>query len=313
LKTTRQLPLALVVVTGALGVLAGACTVGDGTGVVRGPIYLLGCTDDGANFGTKDMPRLFDLSPRFFAGEPIEDIAIALPANRLLMRIQRNGNRIEVNDTLYVDVQDAYEVARCVRGRTVGGVPDYLTVMTTSPITAQPTTTPWCDWSANPLPGDGGEAGTGDAADAADAGDADASTADADAGVDAGAPSTARAAHARLHLGTEEIVRASLSLLFTCHKADVVGVASDGWIDFQDFGSAAQPDRPPEMRDPVDRNFKVNFGERLRATFHIQLDDDRIYQAIKDRRPMPMPLTGGELGDSFDFDLERGRAAQPFP
>ena len=309
-----RLAQAMVLVTGALCALAGGCTVGDGNGVVNGSIFLLGCSDNGDNFGTKDMPRFFDLSPHFFAGEPIEDIAIALPTNRLLMRIQRNGNRIEVTDTLYVDVEDAYEVARCIRGRTVNGVPDYLTVMTTSPFTAQPTTTPWCDWSGTVGANDGGEAGVG-ASDAGDAGGGpdDGGAGDAGTDADAGPRLPTIGARAIMHLGTEEIVRSSLSLLFTCHKADVVGVAADGWIDFQDFGGAAQPDRPPEMRDPIDRNFKVNFGDRLRATFHMQLDDDRIYQAIKDRRPLPMPLIGGQLGGSFDFDLERGRAAQPFP
>ena len=29
--------------------------------------------------------------------------------------------------------------------------------------------------------------------------------------------------------------------------------------------------------------------------------------------PIPTPLIGGTLDGYFDFDLERGRAAQPFP
>ena len=81
--------------------LAGGCTVGNGTGAVRGPIYLLGCSDEGNDYGSAASPRDFDLSPRFFAGEPIEDVGIVgKPNNRLLIRLQRTGNRIEVNDTL---------------------------------------------------------------------------------------------------------------------------------------------------------------------------------------------------------------------
>jgi hypothetical protein len=278
--------------------LLGGCTVGNGNGSAIGPIYLLGCSED-SNYGTKEMPKIFNLDPSFFAGEPIEDIAVALPMNHLVIRMQRNGNRIEVNDTLYIDVQDAYEVARCVRGRTVGGVPDWDQRMTTSTYTIQPTTTPWCDWSgtASP-PADGGVDGGADGG-------------LGDGGVDAGPPPPA--GHARIHLGTEEFIRSSLSLLFTCHQATVVGVAFDGWIDFLDFGPAAQPDLLPEDRAMIERNFKVNFGDRLRANFHIVLNDERIVASIKALMPPPAPKIGGTLDGFFDFDLERGRGAQPFP
>jgi len=272
--------------------LLGGCAVGNGSGAAAGPIYLLGCTEDG-NYGEPGMERLFNLSPTFFAGEPIEDIGVALPENRLVIRLQRNGNRIEVNDTLYIDVQDAYEVARCVRGRTVGGVPDWDQRMTTSTYTIQPTTTPWCDWSGTASPADGGVDGG------------------ADGGVDAGPPPPA--GHARIHLGTEEFIRSSLSLLFTCHQATVVGVAFDGWIDFLDFGPAAQPDLLPGDRTMIERDFKVNFGDRLRANFHIVLNDERIVASIKALMPPPAPKIGGTLDGFFDFDLERGRGAQPFP
>jgi hypothetical protein len=281
--------------------LAGSCTVGDGNGAASGPIWFLGCGTDGSDFGSQLMPRLFDLSPRFFAGEPIEDISVSMKANRLLIRVQRNGNRIEINDTLYLDVQNAYEIARCVRGRINDtGLPDYDDRMTTDLFTGLPTNTPWCDWSGGAAPG-GGDAGGGDAGAGTDAG-----------GAGPVLPAVGR--HARIHLGTDELVRSSLSLLLTCHKANTVGLAFDGWIDFQSFGDALQTDTPPEQRPAIGSDFKVNFGDRLRATFQIsRLDDQRIFNAIKTKLPPPDPLIGGTLDGFFDFDLERGRAAQPFP
>ena len=190
----------LPVILAGASVLSGGCTVGDGTGQARGPIFLLGCTDDGANFGDADMPRIFDLEPRFFAGEPIEDITVALPANRLLMRIQRNGNRIEVNDTLYIDVQNVYEVARCVRGRIKpDGTPDYSTRMTTSPFTNLPTTTPWCDWSPHPALADGGDA----------SGDAGSDASDPDGGDAGGGDAGARGARRRHQEHVQDQLRRS--------------------------------------------------------------------------------------------------------
>jgi hypothetical protein len=282
----------------ALASLAGGCTVGDGNGTATGPIWELGCSPTGADYGTQKAPQFFDLAPRFFAGEPIEDIAAANRANRLLMRVQRNGNRLEVNDTLYFDVVNAYEVARCVRGRIdQNGLPDYDTRMTTDLFTHQPTATPWCDWSGVPTFIDGGSRPDGDAG----------------GGGDAGVVGPGGEPHARIHLGTDEIIRSSLSLLFTCHKDNVVAQAFDGWIDFQDFGQAAERGVPREMRDAIDPSFKVNFGERLRASFEVVLGDQRVNFAVKGLLPIPASLVGGYLDGFFDFDLERGRAAQPFP
>jgi hypothetical protein len=286
---------ALLLAIGALG--GGGCTVGSGAGSARGPIFLLGCGQNGEDLGSFAAPVTFDLAPHFFAGEPIEDVAVGTPDNRLLIRMQRNGNRVEVNDTLYFDVQNTYDVARCVRGQTVNGAPQY-----------DPT---WCDWSGGATV-DGGALVDGAASDGGGAGGPGDGGADADDGGDAGtiAPATPRA---RIRIGTEAVIRSSLSLLFTCHNANVVDVAVDGWIDFLDFGSAAQPDRPPELRDPVDPKFTVNFGQRLRANFEVQLADQRVTTAIKNMDTVPAPVTGGSLDGNFDFDLERGRAAQPFP
>ncbi len=96
--------------TAALG-----CAVGEGSGRVSGEIFVDDCFGT-RSLGTRMVPHLYDMAPTFFAGEPIEDIAGGTKDNRLLIRLQRSGKRIEVNDMLVFDVRDAYEVARCVRG-----------------------------------------------------------------------------------------------------------------------------------------------------------------------------------------------------
>jgi hypothetical protein len=263
--------LAAAAFSATLVAIGSGCTVGSGVGAASGDVYVFSCSctafecSGGTDMGSLSMPAPFDLSPHFFAGEPIDDISRArIVNNRMILRMMRTGNRIEVNDTLYFDVQSAYEVARCVRGRTMGGQPDW-------------DTSGWCDWT-------GGQGGN----------------------VVAERP--------RIMIGPLLPVRSSLSLMYSCNFARVVGVAVDGsWIEFQDFGSAAQPDLPPEMRDEVAGSFKVDFGSRLRANFQIELDDERRIAAMKNFDPIPMQEIKGSLTGSFDFDLERGRAAQLFP
>jgi hypothetical protein len=251
--------------------VAGGCTVGAGTGAALGNLYIFSCTcmefscKDGGDLGTPDAPAPYDLSPHFFAGEPIDDISRArIVNNRLIMRMQRTGNRIEVNDALYFDVQSAYEVARCVRGRTENGQPDW-------------DTSGWCDWT-------GGMGGT------------------------------ARADHARIKIGPELPIRSSLSLMYSCNKARVVGVGvDDSWIEFQRFGGAVQDDVPSDQRTAIKGDFKVDFGTQLQADFSLIIDDERRIAAVKVNDPIPATEIKGDMHGSFDFYLERGRAAQQFP
>ncbi len=284
-------------------VLAGGCTVGTGSGTASGNLKVVGCDE---NDSLKNG-QPYELRPTFFAGEPIEDICPARSkcpgahTNRLLIRMQRTGNQVENNDTLYFDVQNALEVARCVRGRTANGVGDWDTRMVTN-ADGTSTNLPWCDWGT-PVAAD---AGTADDAGASD----DAGTADAAAVT----PVVMMAERARINLSTEDFVRASFSPLHTCVAARLVGVALPGsWIEFADFGSAAQANKTPDARAALGTDFKVDFGERLHATFHLQLGDQRVANAQKARDPVPSSRISGTLDGSFDFDLQRGRAAQPFP
>ena len=93
-------------------------------------------------------------------------------------------------------------------------------------------------------------------------------------------------------------------------------MAFDGWISFEHFGSAEQPNLAPDRpRSPVDADFVIQFGERMRATFHIVLGDQVIIVGAGSRisRRRARREIGGTLDGYFDFNLERGRSAQPFP
>jgi len=243
----RALSVLSTVSAFALLALSAACTVGSGSGSAKGPLWVLGCRSGlpGGNLGTPAAPSNFSLDPIFFAGEPIEDVSKTVHENRLVIRMQRNGGPIEYNDTLSFDVSNSYEVARCIRGRTVGGVGDW---------DMSPDLDNWCDWSGAGATVDGG------------------------AVVD----------HPRIALTPKSYVQASLALLSTCPLEE---------------GTALDPNG----------DFKVNFGDRLRASFHVELEDDRVITAQRMNLPEPSPRIGGVLDGQFDFDLERGRAAQPFP
>jgi hypothetical protein len=112
---------------GCISLLAGlcltACNVGDGSGLAGGPIFIEDCNGErcpGAkNLGTRAEPKTFQLNPHFFAGEPIEDLRDGARQNRLILRLQHRGGRVEDSNTLYFDIVNLYEVARCIRGRIV--------------------------------------------------------------------------------------------------------------------------------------------------------------------------------------------------
>lgn len=268
------IPVGVSVVTVALAALSAAgCQDGSGTGAADGPLWILGC-QEGKPYGTEAAPETFHLNPTFFAGEPLGDISDGPPLNRLIIRMQRTGNAVENNDVLYFDIPDSLKVARCVRGRTVGGVPEW----DTSSGTLDPMDPSWCEPNGpNGL--------------------------------------------ARIRLIPFGPLRASLSPQYTCYSdmhgptaVGVTGVASDGWIEFEEFGDAAQPDLTPEMRGPFDDNFQVKYGKPLIANFSVTLGDDRVLTALYKMIDVPPPAAiGGTLDGSFDFNLERGRSAQTFP
>jgi hypothetical protein len=305
----RLAGLSLVV---ALGLGSGGCTVGSGTGSAKGMLFDVGCNSS----TTLDPPgKAYSLDPTFFAGQPIEDVCpppgmcSGPHMNRLVIRMQRTGNRVEVNDTLYFDIENAYKVAQCVRGQIKDGAPIWDQRTISAPDGTLMPNLPWCDWNAGAAAGaDGGAADAGAVGANGDAGVADAGT-----GADGGAPVAMAAPRARINLSTLDYVRASLAPLYTCVEARSVAVALPGsWIEFENFGAAVE-EGPPAMRSPILGDFKVDFGERLRATFHLILGDEAVEYAVQTRVSVPDQRIGGSLDGAFDFDLDRGRAAQPFP
>lgn len=282
----------------ALAVSLAGCGVGDGTGAAVGTLFVNGCRPvalDGA------FPA-YDLKPTFFAGQPIEDICPppgncpGERTNRLIIRMQRTGKRVEVDDTIYIDIENSVEVARCIRGLVVNGVPTWDIRNVLNP-DGSPTDIPFCDWTWTDLGGDGG-AGDGGVADGGAGG--------------AGGAARKTAPHPRINLSTLDYVRGSIMPLGSCIEQRLVGVSLPGsYIEFQDFGSAVR--NGVAAAGEIDGDFKVLFGERLRATFHLELGDQRVTMAMKDRDFIPVPKIGGVINGTFDFDLDRTRAAQPFP
>ena len=283
-----------VVVGAALGL--GACSLGKGVGAASGTIYEYGCSTSSGDYcspsgvcGTAASPAPYDLRPSYFAGEPIDDLreyspSSAIMSNRLTIRLQRSGKQIELNDVLTFDVSSSYELARCVRGRVdaTSGGNDWDEVN--------------CFRASDSGPG-------------------------------------------RMRVQYDSDVHAALTLKATC-TANLVGSAISGpvplsyataavpavangnwdsWVEFQEFGSAAQSDKQPRERDAVGPKFRVELGERIYATsFSLTLVDDAIVTAAIQSRPRPDSQIGGSLGgDSstgrFDFDLQRGQGAQFFP
>jgi hypothetical protein len=240
--------------------------------------------------GLPTAPAAFDLSPSFFVGEPIENLNRDLNGNqwtgtdnrvnRVTIRLQRSGRQVESSDALFVDVLNSYEVARCVRGREV-------------------------------LAADGSRQHDYD---------------------DRYCYRASATGPARIRVSVVKgILHASLSPRGTCSRPAVAAAdddfspsedvvpASDGafrsWIEFKDFGSAAQEDvADPTARTPIDSEFKVGLGQRLNATaFSLDLVDNKVESARIALKPLPEPDIGGSLTGWFDFNLARGQGAQIFP
>jgi hypothetical protein len=283
----------------AAALAASGCTVGSGSGCAVGMLYEVGCAKLTSSPPGALVP--YSLKPVFFAGEPIEDLTMTSPIhmNQLRMRLQDNGLAIQYADVLGFDVETSYQVARCLRGRVnADGTPDW-NVTETLP---DGTRTWWCDWSGIAV-SDGG---------AFDASAITPGGPDAGTSLDGGV--SMMATYPRIHLTPYTDLRASLATLSTCGITNIVGVANDGWVQFQNFGSAEQPDRAPMDRDPVPGNFVIQFGERMQATFYMTLTDQAIIGAMEQNLPPPeQAQIGGYLRGKFDFNLERGRSAQPFP
>lgn len=288
--------------------LTTGCSVGEGVGAASGKIFELGCSKDGdyrssdGTVGTQNTPVDYELRPTFFGGEPIDDLrnysdTTEIMNNRLTIRLQRSGKQFELNDVLTFDIERSYEVARCVRGR----------------------------WHKN----DNGERT-----------EPDWDTANCYRASDD--------SPGRVRLQWDSPVHAALTLQATCtahlvasavaedvpvnYNATPRPAVSDGnwlsWVEFQEFGTAAQYGQAPEAREPVSNKFRIELGNRIFArAFKVTLVDEQVVTAARNGLPRPYGVDadgrpggriGGTLGGDpttgrFDFDLERGQGAQFFP
>lgn len=91
--------------------LLSACELGSGTGNVSGSLYVRSCTNDSDFGNSPTAQRAYNMNPGFFAAAPVEDFDKQHPMNRLSLRIQPSGNRVEEADVLSVQVANDYDVA----------------------------------------------------------------------------------------------------------------------------------------------------------------------------------------------------------
>jgi len=104
----------------SLAAVAG-CALGEGEGAVDGQVFIRQCarrssvgaaaTANVYAFGEAGAPVAYSMQPSFFAAEPIDDFPRLMPKNRLNMRVQSDGSRIEQADVLFVNLSDTREVA----------------------------------------------------------------------------------------------------------------------------------------------------------------------------------------------------------
>src|SRR4051812_49104309 len=96
------------------GLLAcAACDLGSGTGRVSGTLYLRGCEED-HDYGALAAPAVYDMRPSYFVGDPINALQSSRPlhpVNKVAVRVQSDGNRVEEADGLQVRVADDALVA----------------------------------------------------------------------------------------------------------------------------------------------------------------------------------------------------------
>ncbi len=91
--------------------LASGCDLGSGTGSLSGTLFVRACTQN-SDYGSAQTPALYDMKPHFFVATPIDDVpGTPHPMNRVDIRVQPEGNRVEEADSMLMDVASSREVA----------------------------------------------------------------------------------------------------------------------------------------------------------------------------------------------------------
>src|SRR5262245_54211743 len=91
-------------------VLLAGCGFGEGKGALSGTLYVRNCTSD-EDFGQLGGEAMFDLEPSFFIANPVDDFDRPNPMNRLAIRIQSTGNRVEEADAFLINIASVREIA----------------------------------------------------------------------------------------------------------------------------------------------------------------------------------------------------------
>jgi hypothetical protein len=312
--------------TGAilLAAAAAGCQYDTGDGEVTGQVLVRYCEKDKALWdsrveekdGTYKLSGDSDPGQIYMAGEPFEDVREPPRANRLVIRLQRSGKRIESNDVLTFDIVDSYEVARCMRGATVRGSdgvvrPDYLESFCTR---VTPSSPPRLRVGANlPIRAYFTPRST--------CPNNVTTVASAVARLEGGSGAweswieLEKFGSARLpgnQVSTEDdpsrIGCKRRSAQEVAASADAA--APDDARPAPDGGAANEAEDCPDRR----RGFRVEFGEPLFASrFELTLVDDRVNKGVKIGDVPVKPEIEAVLKGWFEFKLTRGQGAQTFP
>jgi len=93
-----------------LCLLLSACDLGEGKGALAGTLFVRACTSD-SDYGMAAAPRAYDMQPRYFVATPVDDLQRPFPMNRLSIRVQPSGNRVEEADAMLIDISNDRDVA----------------------------------------------------------------------------------------------------------------------------------------------------------------------------------------------------------
>jgi hypothetical protein len=88
--------------------------VGTGVGNLDGTLFVRPCTSDSDYGSSSASPRAFHMNPQFFAAAPIDDFPRPHPVNRLYVRMQVQGNRVEEADVMSMVVANDLPVAQAL-------------------------------------------------------------------------------------------------------------------------------------------------------------------------------------------------------
>jgi hypothetical protein len=102
-------------------VLLAGCGLGDGKGTLAGTLYVRECSvnttfhnNDAGPFGAPGAERAYDMQPSYFVGYPVHDFDQPHPVNKLSLREQASGQRLDEADVMLVTIADVRVLAGSV-------------------------------------------------------------------------------------------------------------------------------------------------------------------------------------------------------